>query len=384
VQTETIINKVRDLLPAIRARRQEIEQSRRMPRDLVDALRDTRMFAMGAPRAIGGHEATPGELMRAIESVATADGSAGWCAMIATGNGVSAGYLSDKGAQEVFADPTAPTAGIAAPAGAATRVDGGVRITGRWPFASGITHCDWLWAGCLVMDNGRPRMTPFGPEMVHACIPVRDVEILDTWFVSGLSGSGSNDFRVDDVFVPEHRLFSLLDPTNHRPEPLFQMPPLGLFTYQVASVSLGIARSALDELTALAQTKVPSLYTTPLADRGAAHIAVARAEAELGAARAFLYDTVEEIWRTVSSGTPPTSRQNALGRVAAAHAAETAGAVTRTASQLAGGSAIYSSSSLQRHARDANAVCHHFTVSPHTWEEAGRVFLGRAPTVPAF
>ncbi|HEY0285271.1 MAG TPA: acyl-CoA dehydrogenase family protein [Vicinamibacterales bacterium] len=384
MQTESILKSIQSVVPAIRARRQEIEDARRMPRDLVDTLRATRMFAMGAPRAIGGEEAPPIELMRAIETVATADGSAGWCAMIATGNGVSAGYLSEKGAREVFADPTAPTAGIAAPAGAAVRVEGGVRVTGRWGFASGITHCDWLWAGCLITENGRPRMTPMGPEIVHACIPVREVEIHDTWYVSGLSGSGSNDFSVADVFVPEHRLFALLDPSRHRPEPLFQMPAMGLFTYQVASVSLGIARSALDELMELAQTKKPSLYTTPLADRGAAQIALAQAEASLGGARAFLHDTVANMWETVSAGDAPSKRQIALGRMAATYAAETSAAVTRTASRLAGGTSIYASSPLHRHARDADAVAHHFTVSPHTWEEAGRVLLGRELTVPAF
>ena len=384
MQTDAVLKNIQSVLPAIRARRQDIENARRMPRDLVDLLRATRMFAMGAPRHLGGEQAAPVELMRAIETVATADGSAGWCAMIATSNGVSAGYMSDKGAREVFADPTAPIAGIAAPAGAAMRVDGGVRVKGRWPFASGITHCDWLWAGCLVMENGKPRMTPKGPEMVHACIPVREVEIHDTWYVSGLSGSGSNDFSVADVFVPENRLFALLDPSSHRQEPLFQMPAFGLFTYQVAAVSLGIARGALDELTELAQAKKPSLYTTPLADRGAAQIALARAEAALGGARAFLYGTVENIWQSVAAGTAPTDRQIALGRLAATHAAETCATVTRTASVLAGGTAIYADSSLQRYARDADAVAHHFTVSPHTWEEDGRVLLGRTPTVPAF
>ena len=382
MQTEDILTSIETVLPAIRARRAEIERARRMPKDLVDAIRQTGMFAMGAPRAIGGREAPPLDILRAIEMVASADGSAGWCAMIATGNGVSAGYMSDKGAREVFADPTAPTAGIAAPAGAAVPVDGGMRVSGRWPFASGITHCDWLWAGCLVMEAGRPRMTPMGPELVHACIPVREVDVHDTWHVSGLSGSGSNDFSAADVFVPEHRLFALLDPSKHRPEPLFQMPPVGLFTYQAAAVSLGIARSALDELTSLAQTKVPSMYTTPLADKSAAQIALARAEAELGAARAFLFDTVGGIWESLCGGHAPTPRQIACGRIAATHAAEASAAVARNASLLFGGTAIYATNDLQRHARDTDAIAHHFTFSPHSWEESGRVLMGRAPTVP--
>ena len=357
---------------------------RRMPSDLIDALRKTRMFALSVPRAIGGDEATPVDLLQATETVATADGSAGWCAMIANGGNIAAGYMSEPGAREVFADPTKPSAGIAAPTGGAVRVDGGVRVSGRWAFASGITHCDWVWAGCVVTENGQPRMTPQGPEIIYVWMPVSNVRIHDTWYVSGLCGTGSNDFTASDVFVPEARIFGLLDPSGHRPEPLYQMPPLTLFVSQLVCVSLGIARSALDDLTELAQTKVPSLYQTVLADRPVAQVELARAEAALGAARSFLYGTVEDMWQTVSAGRAPTGRQLALGRIAAMNAAETGAAVTRTANALAGGSSIYSKSSLQRHARDAEAVTHHFTVAPHTWEEAGRVLLGRKPNTPAF
>jgi alkylation response protein AidB-like acyl-CoA dehydrogenase len=379
-----ISTSIRNILPAIRSRRQEIEQARRMPRDLIDELRKTGMFSLSVPRAIGGQEASPLDIMRAIETVATADGSTGWCAMIAIGNNVAAGYMSESGAREIFIDPTSPSAGIAAPAGTAVREDGGIRVNGRWPFASGITHSDWVWAGCLVMEHGQPRMTPQGPEIVHAWLPVKDVEIHDTWHVSGLCGTGSNDFSARNVFVPEQRTFALLDPAGHRPEPLYQMPPLGLFVFQLACVSLGIARSALDELNELAQSKVPSLYTTVLADKPVAQVELARAEAALGGARSFLHGIVEDMWQSVCAGQAPTARQLALGRIAATHAAETSAVVTRTANALAGGSSIYSKSPLQRHARDAEAVTHHFTVAAHTWEEAGRVLLGRQPTQPVF
>lgn len=384
MSTDAILASVRELLPTIRNKSAEIEQARRMPRDLVDQLRKTGVFGLTIPRAIGGHEADPFEILGAIEMVAAADGSVGWCTMIANGNNIAAGYMNEAGAREVFADPRAPTAGIAAPAGAAVRENGGYRINGRWPFASGITHSDWLWAGCLVMENGQPRMTPMGPEIVHVCMPVREVEIHDTWYVSGLCGTGSNDFTAKNVFVPQHRTFALLDPRGHRTEPLYRMPALGMFVYQLVAVSLGIARRALDELMELAQTKVPSLYTTVLADRPLAQVELARAEAALGGARALLFDIVGGIWRTVQAGDEPSKRQLAMGRIASLNVVETAATVTRTASTLAGGSSIYSKSSLQRHMRDADAVTHHFTVAQHAWEEAGRVLLGREPTVPAF
>ncbi|RPI52956.1 MAG: hydroxylase [Acidobacteria bacterium] len=384
VATTSIVGNIRHLVPTIRARRNDIEQARRLPADVAAALRQTGIFSLGVPRAIGGEEASPIELMQAIETVAAADGSAGWCAMIGLSGNLSAGYMNERGAKETWSDPAAPTAGIAAPAGTAVRVDGGVRVGGRWSFASGITHCDWVWAGCMVMDNGKPHMTPMGPEIVHVSMPVKEVQIHDTWHVSGLCGTGSNDFSATDIFIPNHRIFALLDPSGHRSEPLYRMPPLSLFVFQVGSVSLGIARAALDDLTQMAQSKMPTMYTTPLADRPVAQIQLARAEAALGGARAFLYSTAEEMWNTVTAGKPVSSRQLALARVAASHAVETGASVTRTANTLAGGSAIYTKSPMQRYARDAEAVTHHFTAAPHVWEEAGRVLLGRQPNVPVF
>lgn len=382
--TNGITHSIQSLLPDIRARREEIERERRLPRHIAEALRGTRIFALSVPRTLGGEEAGPLDLMRHIETVAAADGSTGWCTMIGIGNNVAAGYMPESGAREVFADPTAPLAGIAAPMGTAIRADGGVRVSGRWPFASGITHAPWLWAGCIVMQNGSPRMTPHGPEIVHVCMPVDDVEVHDTWYVSGLCGTGSNDFTAADVFVPDDRTFRLLDPSGHRAEPLYQMPALPLFVFQVPCVGLGIARAAIDEFHEVAQTRVPSLYSTVLADKAVAHVEIARAEVALGSARAFLHDTVEGMWETVRGGDAPTPRQLALGRAASTHAAETSAQIARTVSTLAGGTAIYSSSPLQRHARDADAVAHHFTMSPHVWEEAGRVLLGRETIVPVF
>ena len=322
--------------------------------------------------------------MRAIETVATADGSTGWCVGLAVASNGAAGFMNESGAKEVFTNPKAPTAGIFAPMGAAVRVDGGVRVNGRWPFASGITHSDWVWAGCLVMVNGQPNMTPMGPEMVHVFMPTSQVEIHDTWFVSGLLGTGSHDISAANVFVPQQRMFLIGDPSRRRPEPLYQLPAIGAFVSHVAAVSLGIARGALDELVELAQTKVPTFSTAVLADKPVVQVELARAEATLAAARAFFYETVEDLWRTVQAGKEPAPRQIALQRIAAANATEVGASVTRAANVLAGGSSIYVRSSLQRHMRDAEAILHHFTVAPYVWEDAGRVFMGRQPTAPMF
>jgi alkylation response protein AidB-like acyl-CoA dehydrogenase len=384
VKNLSLLDRVKELLPAIRARRADIEQARQLPRDLADMLRETGVFSLEFPRALGGPEVPFPDIMRAIETIATADGSTGWCVALAVPAGQIAGFMDESGAREVFADPNAPTAGIFAPGGTAVRVDGGVIVNGRWPFASGITHSGWVWAACLVMENGQPRMTATGPEIINVFVPVSDVEIHDTWHVSGLCGTGSNDISIRELFVPERRIFILGDPTRRRQEPLYRLPMVGAFVSHVAAVSLGIARGALDELVELAQTKVPTFSMVAMAEKPLAQVELARAETALAAARAFFYETVEELWRIACAGGEPTLRQIALNRTAAANATDTAAEVTRTANRLAGGSAIFTASSLQRHMRDAEAIAHHFTVAPYVWEDAGRVFMGREPAAPIF
>jgi alkylation response protein AidB-like acyl-CoA dehydrogenase len=372
------------LLPRIRERRAEIEAARRLPQDLVDELTATGIYRLGVPKALGGDEADALDLLRVIETVSTADGSTGWCSMLAIGGGIVAGYMRDDGAREVFADPCQPTALVAEPAGAAVREQGGVRVSGRWRFASGVTHARWIVLGCVIMKDGAPSMTPHGPEITHVFLPIGDVQIHDTWHVSGLCGTGSNDVSVDGVFVPESRMKSLFDPTGFRPEPLYQLPVLAQVAPAVAAVALGIARAALDEVTELAQTKVPDMSMARVAERSVAQVEIARIEADLGAARAFLYDACDDLWQTVAAGDAPTMRQRALCRVASNHATEVSARVARRASTLGGSNAVFNTSSLQRHARDADVITHHFSQSPYVWEDAGRALLGLEPQAPLF
>jgi alkylation response protein AidB-like acyl-CoA dehydrogenase len=381
--TTAFAPQIHALLPRIRERREEIERARQLPRDLVAELSATGVFRLGMPRALGGDEADAVDLLRAIETVSQADGSTGWCTMLGVGSSITGGYMREDGAREVFATPDVPKALVAEPAGAAVREGGGVRVSGRWRFASGVLHSDWIVVGAIVMEDGQPRMTPHGPEIVHAYIPINEVQIHDTWHVSGLCGTGSNDVSCADVFVPEQRVFSLFFP-DARPEPLYQMPVLTQVAPAIAVVALGIARAALDEVTGLAASKMPTMSQQPLAQRPAAQVEIARAEAALGAARAFLYDSADDVWQTVVAGDEPTMRQRSLCRAASNHATEVSAAVARTASTLAGSTSVYNSSALQRHARDADVITHHFTQSPHVWEDAGRTLLGLEPLAPLF
>ncbi len=370
------------LLPSIRERRAEIEKARRLPPDLATSLQATGVFSLPVPKALGGVEAPPADIMRVVETLSSADGSTGWTTMV--GMGIFAGLMNELGAKEVFGDPTAPVAGVPGPLGQAVRVDGGVRVTGRWSPASGIDHSDWVYGGCIVHADGAPVMTDHGPDLLHVFIPKSSVTVNDTWYASGLAGTGSNEFIATDVFVPEHLIWNLFDPSGHRSEPLYRMPVIASFTSLVAAVGLGIARTALDEVTALAATRVPPLSIEPLANKPYAHVEIGHAEVALRSARSFLYDIVGETWELVAKGKPYTPRQNALNRAAAVNAVETAARVAQVASRLGGATALYASSSLQRHARDAEALTHHFVQSPDVWEQTGKVFLDRPTTVPLF
>jgi len=373
------------LLRRIRDRRDEIEQARQLPDDVVEALVETRVFTLGVPHALGGEEADPLDAMRAIEMISAADGSTGWCVMLGIGAGMVAGQMPEAGAREVFAKPAWPKALVADPAGAAVRDGGdGLVVSGRWRFASGVTHADWIVVGCVVVRDGQPVMTEHGPEIVHVFLPKSDVEVHDTWHVSGLRGTGSHDVSCDGVRVPAERVLSLFQPIPSQPGPLYRLPPLSIVAPPISVVALGIARAALDELYELAGGKTPTLSAVPLAAKPATEIEIARAEGALSAGRALLYEVLDELWQTVSAGDEPSMRLRALCRIAANQATETAASVARLASTHAGGTSVYNGSSLQRHARDADVITHHFTQAPHVWEDAGRVLMGLPPTAPLF
>ena len=201
METSAVSKGIRDLLPGIRARRDEIEKARRMPRDLVDQIRKTGVFTLGVPRSVGGQEASPLDLMRAVEAVASADGSAGWCTMIGC-SGPRLRIHARGRSEGSVSRPDGADGRDRGATGAAIRGDGGVRVNGRWSYASGITHCDWVFAGCLVMENGQPRMTPHGPEIIHVWLPVANVTIHDTWYVSGLCGTGQQRLQRDRCLRP--------------------------------------------------------------------------------------------------------------------------------------------------------------------------------------
>jgi alkylation response protein AidB-like acyl-CoA dehydrogenase len=269
------------------------------------------------------------------------------------------------------------TGGALAPTGMATVADGGYRVSGRWGFGSGIEHCAWRIANTVVIENGAPRVDAGGvPETVSVIVPAEDTEVLDTWTVSGLRGTGSHDFTITDRFVTTERSFSLLSPPLYRDGPLYRFPVFGLLALGVAATATGMARGAIDALVDLASVKTPTGSRRLLRERVYTQMQVAEAEAVLRAARAFLFDAIAEVWQAAQADQPLTAGQRAIPRLAAVHATTSAAHVVDMMYSLGGASSIYTGNSLQRFFRDVHAATQHVLVSPSILETTGRLFLG--------
>ena len=347
----------------------EAEKLRRLPDELVALLRASGLFRAGAPAETGAAEAPPALTLRLAETVARGDASAGWCVSIAATSSLLGGWLSPAGLAEVFGDASNVAAGVWAPRGAARRVDGGYRVTGRWSFCSGITHSDYLFGGCVVDGDGDGHGAPRVLAM-----PAGELEIVDTWQTSGLNATGSHDAVADDVFVPEHRSLWLLDPPTSQAA-LYRFPILGFFALSIAAAALGNARGAIDDLQELAAHKVGLGSSRTLAQRPATWSVVAQQEAALRAARAFYYEAVDDAWRAAQASASVSVELRTAIRLAATHATRTAADVVRAMYDLGGGAAIYADSPLQRRFRDAHTATAHFQVNAAMWELCGRLLL---------
>jgi indole-3-acetate monooxygenase len=352
----------------------ETEHGRRLSDDLVSRLRASGLMLAGAPREVGGLELVPDALLRCAEEIARGDASAGWCVSIAATSSLLAAYLPTESRAELFDDPQGIAAGVWAPRGRAGPVEGGIVVSGRWAYCSGIAHAAVFFAGCIIDDGQDPTGAKSTPSVI--AIPRDELEIVDTWHTLGLRGTGSHDAVVDELFVPTARVFSLFDgPALDRP--LYRFPIFGYFALSIGAAALGNARGTIDEFSALAARKVGQGSTRTLAQRSATHAAVAAAESSLRAARALYYEAIEAAWEAAQEEEPvPVTRRRDL-RLAATHAVRTSADVVRSMYDLGGGTAIYDDSPLQRRFRDAHTATAHFQVNAASRELPGRILLGQ-------
>jgi indole-3-acetate monooxygenase len=375
------------LAEQIRAASAEIERGRRLPAGIAAAMKDAGVFGMVMPRAWGGLEVDPLTQFRVIEALAMADGSVGWCAMIGCDGGYMTAFLDQDVGRAMYPDLLMATAAAATTTGQAVRVPGGYRVSGRFPFVSGCNHCEWLWLGCVVHENGVARVDGNGvPETRQCFVRLSECDILDTWHTTGLRGTGSNDVFIRDMFVEEARTFSFQDPTLiKRPGPLYAFP--FLFIAKGAAPALGVARHAIDAVIESAATKPARRYTVGerieaakvLRDDVYVQDAVGRAETHLAAARAYYFDVMGDLWVTLLAGRQPSERQVALFTAAYAHVVGVCVDVVQLVYKAAGGTAVYQKGPLDRCLRDVLTMNQHVIGTSRTYEMAGRLLLGLEP-----
>jgi len=354
------------------------EAGRRLVPELVQALRESGLFRMCVPRSLGGGEAGPAELVGAVEALGRADAAAGWCVAVAATSGALAAYLPEEHAREVYGDPAVCVGGVFAPKGRAVAEHDRLVVTGRWPFASGVDHSDWLMGGCLLEEAGKTRMLDSGaPDVRLALFPADRVQVIDTWSVAGLRGTGSHDIQVEGLDVPARRSASLVSGAPRDQGALYAFPVFGLLALAIAATAVGIARGAVDDLVELAGAKTPTMARRSLGAQPDTQARVARAEARLRSARALIDHAVGEAWEEAEGEHEVTVERRAGLRLAASHAMESAAGVVDEMYALGGGTAIYATSPLQRRFRDIHVATQHMLVGPSTWEFAGRVLLGQ-------
>jgi alkylation response protein AidB-like acyl-CoA dehydrogenase len=375
------------LVPRIVAAADEIEQARRLSPQIAEALKDAGIFGMVMPRAWGGPELDLLTQFRVIETLAMADGSVGWCAMIGCDSGYISAFLEQDVARAMFPDIRVATAAAATPIGKATRAPGGYRVEGRFPFASGCHHSEWIWLGCNVSEDGTPRANSMGvPETRQCLVKVSQCEILDTWYTTGLRGTGSNDILLRDTFVPDEHTFSFQDPALiKRPGPLYAFPYL--FIAKGPAAALGIARHAVDALIETATTRsarrctVGDRLEAPKLLRDDVYVqeSVARADTLLASVRAYYFDTMSELWAALVAGEPLSELQLARFTTAHAHVIGVCVDVVQLAYKTAGGTAAYAKGPFDRCLRDILTMNQHVAGTLRTYEMAGRLILGLEP-----
>ena len=373
----SVFEAVRAIGPSIAERSSEIEREGRLPLDVVELLKPTGAFRMYAPAELNGPAVSPWESLEAISELAYHDGAVGWCSMIGSTTSLMSYRMGEEHAHDVFGSVDSIAGGFVPPMGRAVPVDGGLRVTGRWAWGSGTQHCTYVGGGCLVVDeDGNPAAREDGLFAPFVFFAREDVEWLDNWDVSGMEGTGSGDYQVSEVFVPEGRWVELLADDNVSAHPLASISFFGLLACGVAACAVGIGRRAIDELVDLAGAKTPQGSSKPLAARTPVQADVAIAEAKLMSAWAFMSETVADSWESAQTLAAPTDEQKRLLRLSATHATQTAAEVAELMYKAAGGAAVYKTSPIQRTFRDAYVATQHAMVAPRTMEMYGRMRLG--------
>lgn len=358
----------------LREKSVEIDEARRLPSNVVARLREAGMFRLMMPKEWGGPEMCPAEQVEVIEELAKANASAAWCVMIGCDSGFFAGFLDDAAAREIYPRLDMATAGSILPTGRAERVDGGFRVTGQWSFGSGISHADVVGLTCAIHEKGASVTSSSGaPVTCGLLTSASGVEVIDNWYTTGMRGTGSSDYRVKDLFVPERFRFNLRPPAR-REGVLWRR--ITNFLPKVSGVTLGAARAAIDDVVTMIENKVELPGGRLYKNIGRIQSVIADAEMMLGAARSYVFFAMEREWARLENNEQPTVRERADAWLSRVNAAQAARDIIRMLYDAVGAAAIYTERSpLDRALRDAETFCQHIVAQRKTLEMVGAMLL---------
>ena len=356
----------------IRSRATEIEQARRMPQDLADKISATGLFKLAQPSSFGGYQCSPRTLFDTLVEASRADASVGWVLMIGTTGGMMMAWMDQDSLKERLAkNPNAILCGSAVPAGKAIPVEGGYRVSGKWPFGSGSQISDYLFGACLI--EGKENELP-----LLASFPTEEFTIHDTWHVSGLCGTGSHHIELKDAFVEERDCLwgggkPLIDTAAYRMSQ-FSWGALG-----VAAVSGGIALHAIECFKELAAKKTPRGKSSNLASQVSAQKDYAQAVAKVESSLTYARDVLDTVWEELQQCEWLSPEGHARVRLACNNLTWMATEAVDALYHLAGGSAIYLSNNLQKCLRDVHVTTQHVSTNQAAYESVGQVLLGVDP-----
>jgi alkylation response protein AidB-like acyl-CoA dehydrogenase len=378
------VARARALRPLIEAAGARTEAARELAPEVVQALHAAGLFRMLIPRDLGGAQLDLPTYLRVVEALAEADANVAWCVGQGTGCSFTAAYLPPTAARTMFGDdPRAVLAWGPGPNGQAVPVSGGWCITGRWGFASGSRHANWLGGMCPILDEtGARRLDADGTPAIRTFVfPKQQANVIDDWHVVGLRGTGSDSYSVTDLFVPEAFCYLRTAPPP-RPGPLYKLALLHIYPPSFGAVALGIARATLDDFVVMARGKTPR-GSQPMRENAAIQSMLGHAEVRLRAARMFLFQSVADIWRDLEEGAAVSDAHELTLRMASTYAIQEAAAVVDVAYHEAGATAILQSKPFERRFRDVHAVAQQIQGRRANFELAGQRLLG-VPTGPLF
>lgn len=351
-----------------------------MPEPIVRAFVERDVYRRMLPVDLGGAGVDPLESFDLTLEVSRYDSSIGWTYWLAGDSAQMAGTAPPSVSREVFSTPDCCGAGVGAPTGRAVATEGGYRVSGGWAWASGVNQAHYVTASCIVFDGDTPRRSPNGgPTILMVLAPIGEVCVLDAWHTGGMRGTGSTEFTMEDVFVPDERAFVGFGAAPQHPHDLFKLPT-SYFGFGLVAVALGVAYSVVEALKALALGKKLPPPRTILAEQASVQFVVAKAEAMVEAVHASSRDAGARLWDEVCTNGAATMATRARLRRALVHAVDSCIEAVGMCYREAGGSAVFQSAPFERALRDIYTIGAHAAVQRAMMEDAGRVALGMPPT----